>query len=66
MRKYKNAKSIGKHACNHKFAFKSIYKIKNNRSENISIFTKPNKIIRLYHIKHIVVSGLSLDAHAKN
>ena len=32
MRKYKNAKSIGKHACNHKFAFKSIYKIKNNRS----------------------------------
>ena len=26
--------------------------------QNINKFTKSNKIIRLYHIKHIVVSGL--------
>ena len=41
----------------------SIYKIKNQRNVNINIFTKPNKILRLYHIKHTVDSGLNLDVH---
>ena len=35
----------------------SIYKIKNKRHvKKVNIFTKPNKIIKIYHIKHIVVS----------
>ena len=37
---------------------KLISKIKIREMKNINIFTKPNKLIRLYHIKHIVLSGL--------
>ena len=42
----------------------SIYKKKLEKCKT-NIVTKTNKIIRLYRIKHIVVSGLSLDAHCK-
>ena len=74
----KNPKPIRKHVYNHDFAFIQDYVyvqfmlkfnkiIKERKNLNINLFTKRNKIVvkKLYHINHIVVSGLSLDAHYK-